>query len=192
MFRDYCPVLIVTAFCAFAAPVESEVSRTCALPGFSAEVAAPWYAEEINSQDPVISGCHMYWEQNGLHVAVMTLLAFDLRDKPPPPDGWESVALTVESRVLEQLSFTRGELLWGRESVVIAGGEDPGARTVAWQMLKDDKAHPYEDHMIFFERGPFKYLLSLITPSRSSDQDAYSASVRTFAEVAGTLQPDRE
>ena len=164
----------------------------CELPGLSVSPPAPWYSVPIESEDPVIDGCQMLWEEGDQYMGIIRLVSFDLRERPEQDETWQQLALAFEVMVMEQMNFSLGELLWKRDSVPVAGeGFVNNGRAAGFQLRLEGVEHPNEAHFLFFENATHKYVISLITPSESASPDIYQANTQAMGTLMRTLQPRR-
>jgi len=165
-------------------------TAVCELPGLSVSPPEPWYSVPIESEDPVVAGCQMLWEEGDQYMGIMRLVSFDLRERPEQEQDWQRLALGFEAVVMEQMNFTLGEVLWQRDSVPVSGpGFDKPGRAVGFGLELEGVAHPNEAHFLFFENATHKYVISLITPAESASPDIYKANTQAMGTVMRSLQP---
>ena len=165
-------------------------TAVCELPGLSVSPPRPWYSVPIESDDPVIAGCQMLWEEGDQYMGIIRLVSFDLRDRPEQEQDWERLALGFEAMVMEQMNFTLGDMIWKRDSVPVSGAGFTGdGRAVGFELKLEGVEHPNEAHFMFFEGASHKYLISLITPAKSASPDIYEATTQAMGTVMRTLQP---
>jgi hypothetical protein len=165
-------------------------TAVCELPGLSVSPPKPWYSVPIESDDPVIAGCQMLWEEGDQYMGIMRLVSFDLSQRPEQEQDWERLALGFEAMVMEQMNFKLGDVLWKRDSLPVSGAGFAGdGRAAGFELKLEGVEHANEAHFMFFENATHKYVISLITPAKSVSPDIYEANTQAMGTVMGTLQP---
>ena len=164
-------------------------TASCALPGLSVAPPEPWYNVPIESEDPVVAGCQMIWEDEEQYLGIMRLVSFDLRERPDDAQEWVKLALAFEAQVLKEMNFILVEPLWERENLPVSGEGFGNGSAVGFELRLEGVAHRNEGHFVFFEGPTHKYVISLITPSQEASSDIYQANTNAMKTVMQTLQP---
>lgn len=166
-------------------------TTNCELPGLYVKPPRPWYSVPIDSEEEIVDGCQMLWEQGDQYMGIMRLVSFDLRGRQEEISDWANFAIAFEAMVMEQMNFKLGDVLWRRDSVPITGKGFANARAIGLQASLDGVAHANEVHFLLFESDSHKYVISLITPSESASPDIYQANTDALGAVMRTLQPTK-
>jgi hypothetical protein len=164
-------------------------TASCDMPGLTVAPPEPWYSVPIESQDPVIAGCQMIWEDGDQYMGIMRLVSFDLRERPDDAQQWVNLALAFEEQVFKQMNFTLMQPLWKRETLPVSGEGFANGSAVGFEIELAGVAHRSEGHFVFFEGATHRYVISLITPSEEASPDIYQANTKAMSTVMQTLQP---
>ncbi len=176
----------------WSAPQEEDLrdlaTASCELPGLYVAPPSPWYSVPIDSEEDIVEGCQMLWEEGDQYMGIMRLVAFDLSERPEQAAEWERFAIGFEAMILERMNFTLGDVLWKRDSVPVSGEGFGNARAVGFEARLGGVTHQNEAHFLLFESATRKYVISIITPSESASPDIYRANTRAMGTVMQTLQ----
>ena len=164
-------------------------TATCELPGLLVKPPSPWYSVPIDSEDVIVEGCQMLWEQGDQYMGIMRLVSFDLRERPEESAKWADYAIAFEAMVMEQMNFKLGDVLWKRDVVPITGEGFANARAIGMAAKLGGVAHANEAHFLLFESETHKYVISMLTPSESASPDIYQANTGAMGVVMRSLQP---
>ena len=162
---------------------------TCLTPGLSVAPPSPWYSVPIESGKPGIFGCQMIWEAGDQYMGIMRLVSFDAAQYPPSDIKWENLAIAFEVSVMEQMNFKIGELIWKRDTVPVSGEGFANAKAIGLQAHLEGVEQPNEVHFLLFEGVAHKYVISMLTPSESTNPDVYRKNTQAMGAVMQTLQP---
>ena len=184
---------VLAAVLTFAATAEPDLcdlaTASCEVPGLSVVPPKPWYSVPIESEEPGIEGCQMLWEEGDQYMGIMRLVSFDFRERELEGVKWENAVLAFESMVMSEMNFTLGEQLWKRESIPISGEGFANAKAIGLAAGLDGVSHANEAHFVLFENATYKYVMSLITPSRAASPEVYQSNTGAIGAVMQTLQP---
>jgi hypothetical protein len=168
-------------------------SPVCEVPGLTVAPPPPWYSVPIDSQDEVVEGCQLIWEEGEQYMGIMRLVSFDLRQRPQDMQAqWSSFAVSFESMIMEEMGFTVAldePPLWSKDPVPVSGDGFSGGKAIAFNAKLAGVAHQNEAHFVVFQNKTHKYIIFLLTPAETVDAGTYIANTGAMGTLMRTLQP---
>ena len=185
-------VLVLAAFDAALADgddLKSLATPQCQLPGLSVVPPSPWYSVPIDSEESMVEGCQMIWEEGEQYMGIMRLVSFESDQIPEDESKWENFVLGFESMVMDRMNIEVGQPIWKRDSVPITGEGFVNAKAIGLEAKLRGVEHPNEAHFLLFESATHKYVISVLTPAKSASPEVYEANTKAMGSIMRTLQP---
>ena len=161
----------------------------CQIPGLSVLAPSPWYSVPIESDEPMVEGCQMIWEEGEQYMGIMRLVSFEANGIPDAGVKWENYVVGFESMVMDEMNIEVGQPIWKRESVPITGEGFANAKAIGLEAKLRGVDHPNEVHFLLFENATHKYVISMLTPAKSVSPEVYDTNTKAMSTVMRTLQP---
>ncbi len=149
------------------------VTPTCTIVGLTATPPAGWFNVPIESKDASISGCQMMrvGDQEEL-LGTLRVLSVQLEVTEESPPWWAAI-IALEQGAITKMGYVVGEVLWSRQDVPISGEGFANARAVGLSASIEGNDTPQEVHFLVFEKGPQKFIISLLTPGQDVEEGVY-------------------
>ncbi len=160
----------------------------CEVDGLRAPPPSGWFNVPIESADPTLRGCQMMRTRgDGALVGIARVLSVTL-SAPTTDPPWQVLMLTFERDNVARMGYAAGEMLWRRDDVPVAGEGFEGGFAVGLSARIQGNDAPQEIHLVLFESGLTKYVVSLLTPGREvGDGGYYERNVADFAALIGSF-----
>lgn len=169
--------------------LKSLATPLCLIPGLSVSPPSPWYSVPIDSDEPMVQGCQMIWEEGEQYMGIMRLVSFEANEIPDAGVKWEEFVVGFESVVMDRMNIEVGQAIWKRDSVPITGEGFANAKAIGLEARIRGADQPNEAHFLLFESATHKYVISILTPAKSASPEVYEANTKAMGTVMRTLQP---
>lgn len=151
-----------------------KITPVCEIAGLNARPPAGWFNVPIESGDEAVRGCQMMRAREGdealVGIARVLSVQFPNASKDPP---WWATLITLETSNIERMGISLGKVLWSREDVPIQGQGFSNARAIGLESRIEGNDTPQEAHFLVFEKGPTKYIVTLLTPAKEVEDGVY-------------------
>lgn len=159
----------------------------CEVSGLAAAPPEGWFNVPIESGDPAIEGCQMMRTRaDEALVGILRVLSVHVEPSEQEAPPWYLILVALEEQNIARMGYGLGEVLWAREDVPIRGAGFENARAVGISARIEGNDTPQEAHFLLFEKGPTKYIVTLLTPARAVEGGAYYD--RNVADFGGLIQ----
>ena len=132
-----------------------------------------WFNVPIQSDDVRLRGCQMMRTgQNEELLGMPRVLSVRLPvTKESPP--WFDTLVSMEAKLIAQMGYNLTEVIWKRDSVPISGPGFKNARAIGLKATIEGNDVPQEAHFLVFENDEAKFIVTLLTPSKSVEDSIH-------------------